>query len=190
MSEGRRAQLALLIIGVLVVLALWLSSRALQTGQSAPLSDENRPLYALEGVRWTRLDEQGRPLLQAKATEVQYYDDRSARFEGLQLQRLGGSAGLWTLQAPVGLMPPGSERIDLERPVEMRGRLKNGDPVHVHAEAMSVDLRRRLIHSSAPVRLEAPYRQARARGLRADWEGTRVELLDQVEVEYGVKPRR
>lgn len=177
-------------IGLLVALTLVLLLRGLRgaPAEVAVAAAAEPPRYELQGIRWTRLDPEGRPLLQATAAQARYFDDRSARFEELQVQRLGAE-GPWTLTAPRGVMPPDEKRIHLTEPAQMNGRLKTGEPVRVTADGMWVDLARREIYTDERVVLQGPQRQARARGLRADWQGTRVQLMNEVEVEYVVQPR-
>lgn len=185
-----RGSLVLAVAAALAIFATLTMLRGFQPEPpQAPVAQTLPPRYQLQGVEWTRLDAQGRPLIEATAATARYYDDKSARFETLQVRRLGAAGGPWNLTAPQGLMPPGEERIQLTDPVEMTGKLKNGDPLRVTAETLWVDLQRKEIHTADRVLLTAPNRQARARGLRADWAGTRVQLLNEVEVDYVAQPR-
>jgi LPS export ABC transporter protein LptC len=181
-----------LFLGVAVVLAGLAALTMLRGFQPAgpePAAGGGMPpRYQLEGVEWTRLDAQGKPLIHATAATARYYDDRSAQFETLQVQRLGES-GPWNLQSPSGRMPAGESRIRLDKPVEMVGQMKSGETVRVDTDSLWVDLERKEIATEDRVRLSGNNRAARARGLRADWTGTQVKLLNEVEVDYVPQPR-
>ncbi|HSW15242.1 MAG TPA: LPS export ABC transporter periplasmic protein LptC, partial [Solimonas sp.] len=174
-----------LFLGLASALALFAVLTLLRGFQPEPPAEvaaqAQLPRYELRGVEWTRLDAQGRPLIEAVAGTIRYYDDESARFDTLEVRRLGAN-GPWNLTSPDGTMPAGEERLRLNPPVLITGRLSNGEPVQIDAESLWVDLQRKEIHTEDRVQLHAPNRQARARGLRADWAGTQLRLLNDVEV--------
>jgi len=186
----RRGSLVLLAVGALVLLAVLLMLRGLDGPPAAQLAAAaDAPRYELQGVNWTRLAADGTPLINATAQRARYYDDHSARFDSVRVERLGTPGGPWTVESPRGLMPADEKRIQLTRPVDMRGKQRNGEPIQVRAESLWIDLEKRELYTEDAVQLNAPHRQARARGLRADWQGTRVQLLNNVEVEYVPTPR-
>jgi len=185
-----RGSLFLALAAALAIFAALTLLHGLQpAAPQAQASLAQQPRYELQGVEWTRLDIQGRPMIEAVASHLRYFDDESARFEALQVRKLGAEGGPWTLTSPSGLMPPREKRLRLDAPVEIAGRLKNGEPVRIDAVNLWVDLQRREIYTEDRVQLHAPNRQARARGLRADWAGTQLRLLNDVEVEYVAQPQ-
>ena len=185
----KRGSLFLVMATLLAGLAALTMLRGFQA-QGTPVAADGSspPRYQLEGVEWTRLDAQGKPLIHATAATARYYDDRSAQFETLQVQRLGES-GPWNLQSPSGNMPAGEQRIRLDKPVAMTGKMKSGETVRVDTDSLWVDLEHKEIATEDYVRLTGTNRAARARGMRADWSGTQVKLLNDVEVEYVPQPR-
>ncbi|AXQ28027.1 LPS export ABC transporter periplasmic protein LptC [Solimonas sp. K1W22B-7] len=186
----KRGSLFFVVAAALAVFATLTLLRGFQPETQQAVAETGMPpRYELQGVQWTRLDAQGKPLIQAAADTARYYDDKSARFEMLSVQRLGEGGGPWNLQSPSGRMPAGQQRIVLDKPVEMTGRMKSGEPVRVDTDSLWVDLERKEIATDDRVRLSGPNRAARARGMRADWGGTQVKLLNEVEVDYVPQPR-
>lgn len=185
-----RGSLFLVVAAVLAVLATLAMLRGFQTepaGSQAVAAQP--PRYELQGVEWTRYDEQGRPLIQATATTARYYDDKSAQFDTLKVQRLGQQGGPWNLEAPGATMPAGEQRIQLGNPVVMTGHMRNGEAVRLDTPTLWLDLQRKDISTDQRVVLSGPNRRARARGMQADWNGTQVKLLNDVEVDYVPQPR-
>lgn len=184
-----RPSVFLAVAAALAAFAALLLLRGFQPEpQQAAAEVGNPPRYQLQGVEWTRLDAQGQPLIRATADTVRYYDDKSAQFETLRVERLG-QGGPWNLNAPRGQMPGGEQRIRLEKPVEMTGKMKSGEDVRVETDSLWVDLERKEIATEDRVRLTGRNRAASATGMRADWNGTQVKLLKDVEVEYVPQPR-
>lgn len=177
------------VAAALAVLAALVLLRGFQPEPPQAAAAAGRaPLYQLQGVEWTRLDAQGKPLINATADTARYYDDKSAQFEALRVERLG-QGGPWNLSSPQGQMPAGQQRIRLDKPVQMTGRMKSGENVRVETDSLWVDLERKEIATEDRVRLSGRNRAASATGMRADWNGTQVQLLKDVEVEYVPQPR-
>lgn len=181
----RRAVLLLSVPAGLAATMVWLLVRGFDPGtpQEAP-SDPGTPArYQLTGVDWTRYDDQGAPLMHAQAARARYFDDKTARLDQVRLDHLGGD-GPWVLTAPSGLVPARERRVQLTAPVRIAGDLPRLGPVELEAVSLWVDPDRREIYTAERVTMDAPGRRASALGLRADWAGERVRLLNQVRVDY------
>ncbi|MGH8481770.1 MAG: LPS export ABC transporter periplasmic protein LptC, partial [Nevskiaceae bacterium] len=63
------------------------------------------------------------------------------------------------------------------------GAVANED-VRLTTQRLWVDLLRRELHTDAPVELRSDFRSATARGLRTDFAGDHVQLLNDVRVDY------
>lgn len=172
--------LALAVVAVVVTLQGFQPEPAAEgEGAAGP-----EPRYELADAQWTRHDPAGTPQLRATAARIEYFDDRSARLTTLTLDQLGGADGPWRIHAPSGTVPAEQMRMQIGPPVRMTGTLRQGGAVDVATERLWIDWQKREIYTDDRVTLTAPRREARARGLRTDWAGTRVRLLRDVRVDY------
>lgn len=141
------------------------------------------PRYALVNAEWLRLDARGEPELRAHAETIDYYADDSVKMKTLTLDALGGTESPWTLTAPRGRVPAHERRVLLEGEVLAQGRYGD-EPVRFTTNSLWVDLLRRELRTDAAVVLDSEFRRASARGLRADFSGGNVQLMNDVQVEY------
>ena len=142
------------------------------------------PRYEVTGAEWIRLGRDGTPEFRARAQSIEYFADQSAHLHGLSLDALGGVQSPWTLSAPEGRSPPHEKRIELTGGVNAHGLADDGSPLAFDTRRLWVDLLRRELYTEAPVELRTDLRRATARGLRADFDGERVQLLNDVVVDY------
>lgn len=183
-----KGSLALLAPILLIVAAFLATLHGFRRGEQVVETPKARqPRYQLLGAEWTRYDAQGRATLHATADTIRYYDDKSAELEHLNMDRLGSQPGPWHLTAPRGYAPANQQRMQLTEPVKMRGQLKNGEPLELTAETLWVDYARREVYTDSAVNVTAPYREVDAVGMRADWAGTRLQLLKNVRVTYATR---
>jgi LPS export ABC transporter protein LptC len=179
----RRLYLAL--PAALLLAALYFAWQGLQGPQSAARAPaEEPPRYAVTGAQWVRLGRQGAPEFRAEAAAIDYYADDSAKLRDIRLDALGGYASPWHIVAPAGEAPPRERRLLLTGEVRAVGEYEDGVPVSFETTRLWVDLLRRELHTDAPVTVQAGDRSAAARGLRADFAGERVQLLNDVRVDY------
>lgn len=169
----------------LVLAAVFFSWQGLQTPPVEVVAAQRElPRYAVTGAQWTRLGVSGEPEFRARAEAIDYYADGSARARVIGLDALGGYDSPWQVAAPAGEAPAHSRRLLLTGGVEAAGEHPNGAPVRFTTERLWVDLLRRELHTEAPVEVRTDFRSATARGLRADFRGERVQLLNDVRVDY------
>lgn len=142
------------------------------------------PRHAVTGAVWVRLGSNGEPEFRAGAAGIDYYADGSATLHDIELDALGGHASPWHVAAPAGEVPPRERRLLLTGGVMAQGQYENGVDVAFETPHLWVDLLRRELHTEAPVQLQTDFRSASARGLRADFSGERVQLLNDVRVDY------
>lgn len=142
------------------------------------------PRYNVTGAEWTRLGRGGAPEFRARAESIDYFNDDSARLHQISLDALGGTQSPWTLTAPEGRAPPREKRLELTGGVTARGTTNDGEPLTFDTRRLWVDLLRRELYTEATVELRTDLRRASARGLRADFDGERVQLLNDVQVDY------
>lgn len=142
------------------------------------------PRYSVTGAQWLRLGRLGEPEFRAEAASVDYFADGTVRLHTISVDALGGYESPWHVEAPLGEAPPRERRILLTGDVRAVGRNIGGAPVTFGTTRLWVDLLRHELHTDAPVQLQADFRSARARGLRADFAGERVQLLNDVRVDY------
>ncbi len=180
----KRRAFWLMPLALIVALGFWLSHRPSVSTEIAKTEEPATPRYALTGATWIKLDGKGQPQFRAQAAQIDFYDDDSARLQTLNVDALGGLDSAWRLNAPSGYLPPQQERLRLDGPITGEGRVGDNEWAQLDAEQLWVDQDRRELSSDRPVSLTSPRKQAKARGLRADFGGKRIELRGNVEARY------
>ena len=175
--------LLLLVPVAVVVFALMLSWRTDEAAQAAALRAEEPPRYAIRDVTWVRLGTDGEPEFRARAAALDYFADDSIKMSAVTLDALGGLRSPWHVEAPRGNAPPRERRLRLTGGVRATGQLANED-VALETPRLWVDLLRRELYTDAEVQFQSDFRSATARGLRSDFEGEHVQLLNDVRVDY------
>ena len=141
------------------------------------------PRYAATGVRWLRLGSDGQPEFRVEAATFDYYADESVALTRVRLDALGGYRSPWHIEAPRGSAPPRERQLRLAGGVRASGDLAS-ERVALATPRLWVDLLRRELHTDAEVKLQTEFRTATARGLRSDFDGERVQLLNDVKMDY------
>ena len=142
------------------------------------------PRYAVTGAELVRLGRDGEPEFRARAVTIDFYADESAHLHTIALDALGGAKSPWHLEAPDAGAPAHQRRLLLTGGVTAHGLADDGSPLTFDTPRLWVDLLRRELYTEAEVELRTDQRRATARGLRADFEGERVQLLNDVQVDY------
>ena len=175
--------LALILAGLIVI---GLGLRAPAEDAAAPAQEP--PRYSVTNAHWLRLNRQGQPEFRAQAASIDYFSDETVQLAELEVDALGGWSSPWHLQAPLGSGRAGERRLLLEsrpeQPVLARGATAEGAPLDFRTDRLWIDLLRRELHTESAVTMESPFRRATARGLKADFNGERVQLLNDVQMEY------
>jgi len=175
--------LFLLVPAAIVVAALMLSWRTEESAQAAALRAEEPPRYAVTDVTWLRLGTDGEPEFRAHAQALDYFADDSITMTDVTLDALGGLRSPWHVEAPRGSAPPRERRLRLAGGVRATGQLASED-VTLVTPRLWVDLLRRELYTDAQVEFQSDFRSATARGLRSDFDGEHVQLLNDVRVDY------
>lgn len=170
---------AALLIGVL--LYTWQHFPEAEPAPVAPAQEP--PRYAATGVQWLRLGREGDPEFRAEADTLDYYADDSVVMHQVRLDALGGYSSPWRLEAPQGQVPPRERRVRLSGGVRASGALAE-ERVNLTTPRLWVDLLRRELHTDAEVKFRSDFRSATARGMRSDFDGEHVQLLNDVQVDY------
>lgn len=170
---------------LLLVAALFFAWQGLQAPPSEARAEAPEPpRYAVTGAEWVRLGSRGEPEFRAQAAAIDYYADGTVKLRTITVDALGGHGSPWHVEAPAGEAPPQERRLLLTGDVHAVGQHASGTPVTFNTTRLWVDLLRRELHTEAPVQLQTDFRSASARGLRADFAGERVQLLNDVRVDY------
>jgi LPS export ABC transporter protein LptC len=181
-----------MIRGLYFIVPVLLAAAALflaWQGLHAPAPDvtaeprAEQPRYAVTGAVWVRLGRGGEPEFRAQAAQIDYYADESANLQSLVVDTLGGTASPWHLTADTGQVPAHERSMLLKGAVEARSHYGNA-PFQFTTDQLWVDLLRRQLRTDSQVRLSSEFRRASARGLQADFSGERVQLLNDVQVDY------
>ncbi|MCI0749060.1 MAG: LPS export ABC transporter periplasmic protein LptC, partial [Nevskiales bacterium] len=142
------------------------------------------PRHTATGVQWLRLNRQGEPEFHARATTLDYYADETVRLRRLTLEMLGGLDSPWRLTAPAGTALLSERRLLLEGEIAAESTSSEGAPIVFTTDRLWVDLLRRELRTENRVTVESGPQRATARGLRTGFSGERVQLLNEVQVDY------
>ena len=176
--------LYLFLAVALVAAALMYTWEGMQEPEPAAVAPtQEPPRYTLTGVRWLRLGQDGEPEFRADAKSLDYFADASVTMRNVKLDALGGYSSPWHLEAPRANAPPRERRLRLTGGVHATGSLANED-VKLVTPRLWVDLLRRELQTDAPVEMQSDFRSVKARGLRSDFDGEHVQLLNDVRVDY------
>jgi LPS export ABC transporter protein LptC len=168
-------------LGAIALALTWQGFQERTPEAAAPAGEP--PRYAVAQVEWLRLGRDGEPEFRARAAALDYFADESGAMRDVKLDALGGYSSPWHLAAPRGSAPPHERRLHLPGGVRATGSLASED-VSLTTPRLWVDLLRRELHTDASVKLQSDFRSATARGLRTDFGGEHVQLLNDVRVDY------
>jgi LPS export ABC transporter protein LptC len=174
--------LFLLIPVALIIGALLLSFHE-EPARAPAAPTQEPPRYTVTDAHWLRLGSDGEPEFRAQAASLEYFADESVKLREVRLDALGGLSSPWHVEAPRGNAPPRERRLRLTGGVTATGALAN-ENVALQTPRLWVDLLRRELHTDAPVDVRSDFRSVKARGLRTDFAGEHVQLLNDVRVDY------
>lgn len=173
-----------LLLGAAAV--LWLGSMLSDgggpTGDTA-VAVADPPRYTVRGARWTRSDETGAPLFSVRAEALTVFASERVAIEAPRVIGLGNH-DVWSLQAPRGEVPAGTRALELTGGVTIAGQWPDGAALDGELARLTADAGNRELRSDADVRLDGPGRSMRGTGLRADWDGGRLRVLENVRMQY------
>lgn len=185
MRSGREWLLALLL-GVVIVLWGTNVSRQSESPKTTTAEVREPPRYVVRDARWLRTDADGAPLFRVQATRLAMYADERTVIQEPTVDGLG-EQDAWSLRAPRGDIPAGSRNLELSGGVDVSGEWADGSPLDARTERLTIDVSDRLLRTQQPVHVTGPGRDLRSVGLRTDWDGDRLTLLDQVRVTYDAR---
>lgn len=144
-----------------------------------------QPRYVLRGTQWRSFDAAGAVSYEGRASNIEYFDDQSARLRDFEVSLLAARGAPWTATAPEGYAPPGSrDRMQLRGGVEGQGRWPDGEALQFRTPELWVDAGSESLETEARVEVDSATRRARARGLKVDGERQKLALLHEVEMRY------
>lgn len=184
MKRGKHEWLLALLLGGAVVVWLgdFLSGSDSSTDNTGVTpSDPKR--YEVRGADWTRTAETGAPRFRVSAQSLSMHASERVAIVAPRVSGLGRDDA-WRLSAPLGEVPAESRTLTLSGGVSITGSWPDGAALEGETEALTVALDAEELRSEHAVELRGPGRRMRGVGLRADTDGERLRLLDQVRVEY------
>jgi LPS export ABC transporter protein LptC len=147
------------------------------------------PHYTASAVDLQRFNRQGELIIQGHAVTVQYFDDGSIHAEHLQVTTLGTHASPWHMTAAAADMAGRDSPINLTGPVDANSRWPDTqEALHLQTPRLQIDPGAHRILTDARVDLLGTSRSANAKGMRADFAGHTVQLLNDVHMTYVVPP--
>jgi LPS export ABC transporter protein LptC len=183
-----RSLLTLMVSVLVIALVVWSLSGLESTTTETQSLDAKKPRYSAKKAEWTHLNTQGVAEFHLTADVVDYYDDRSAKMQGVMIDRLRTGQSPWRLTAPQGTMPPQENRVLLENPVHAVGTLQSGETVDINTPRLWADGTRNELYTGDAVQVSGRNWRATATGLRADLAGEKVALLKNTQVKYASHP--
>jgi LPS export ABC transporter protein LptC len=170
-------------LGALLVLIVQF---AMREDASAPggQQDAAQPRYTVRGAQWRRLDPEGKPMFDARAETIDYYDDRSAKLSQIELTALAGRGAPWKMTAPQGEALDRPQRLHLIGGVEGNGRWPDGETLAFHTPDLWMDADAEILHTESAVDLRSASRAVSGRGLRVDGKSQKLWLEHDVDVHY------
>lgn len=179
---------ALVVLPIVLVAALLLWSLRgtdepnATTGRTSPV---DAPRYTMKAAEWTRLDEQGAPLVTAVADIIDVYDDDSASLRVLEVTTASGDNGVpWKLTAPEGRAPPNERRLQLLGGVVGTGAWPDGEALRFTTPDLWVDPDKHALDTAAGVQFSSAHRNGRSRSLQANWATQQLRMSKDVEIRY------
>lgn len=174
---------------ILIVVAVIWSLRGLEDAapeMKAPQASD--PRYTAKKAEWTHLNAQGVAEFHLTADTIDYFDDRSAKLQGVMIDRLRTGENPWRLTAPQGTMPPQENRVLLQDPVHAIGTLQSGETVSIDTPRLWADATRNELYTSDAVQISGSNWFATSIGLRADLSGDKMTLQKNIKVKYAQRP--
>lgn len=177
-----------LLLPILVLLIVVLGALSLRRGpatQNAAAPATEPPRYTVRTARWQRFDADGKPMFEATADSIEYFDDESAELHTLDLTALsGGDGDPWRASAPSGHSPPGEHRLQLTGGVKGQGHWPDGEPLEFATPDLWLDPSEKRLDTTSKVTIQSPTRSAEAVGLRVDGQHSTIHLLKDVRIRY------
>jgi LPS export ABC transporter protein LptC len=177
-----------LLLPILVLLVVVLGALSFRRGpstQNVAANGQEPPRYTVHTARWQRFDSEGKPMFEATADSIEYFDDESAELHTLELTALGGGDGdPWRASAPSGHSPANEHRVQLTGGVTGKGHWPDGEPLEFSTPDLWLDPTEKRLDTAAKVVIKSPTRAAEAVGLHVDGEHSTIHLLNDVRIRY------
>src|SRR5699024_4934490 len=181
----RAAITALVIAAVgLVGWRLWAPGAGLGPGIEINVSAPEGSDYFMRGASIYQMNERGKLDYHLNAASILHYPDDSARLYDIHGRYVGASDSWWSLQAPQGLVPPGSRDIRLIGGVVVKHPQPEGDTVVINTRYAWFRSQANLIETKAHATATTPGRIMEGDGMRITFNDDQLKLLDNVHVRY------
>lgn len=184
MSMVDRQSVAFPVLAAVAAVAAWLTIAGFRetAGETSEIN-EQRPRYHIEGARWQRYDDQGAPLFELTARDVDYFDDASMELSDIDLETRGAN-NQWTLTAPRGSVAAGEEVLRLHPQVDLKGQARDQRPLALETPNLFVNWAERTLDTDDSIVARSLGQTLDAVGMHADWAAERVTFKSQVKVRH------
>jgi LPS export ABC transporter protein LptC len=178
-------RLLLPLVAVALAAMLWSLQRH-EHDAIVPATDAaHPPRYLIDVARLSRFNDEGRLTVRGTATDLEYFDDESARAKNLDADTFDDDQNSWNVTSPSVFMPAQTRKFLLEGNVVAKGKWPDsGLPVTVRTTQLWVDPDTHLLSTEQDVTLDSDGRDGSGTGLRADWVARRLQLLHNVKMRY------
>lgn len=150
-----------------------------QVPSSLPEAAPAKADYYLRDAEVDVMDESGRLSYRLKTTELLRYNDRTSRLTDVAIDSLGGSDGVWRLQAGQAVITENQERLLLSGGVRMQTQGARGATL-LTTQTLNVELKDDRMTTADPVHVESPDLELHAVGMQAGFKSRNLALLNNV----------
>lgn len=180
-----RAAIVMLVIAAvgLVGWRIMSPSGGIGTGIDITVSAPAGSDYFMRNATIYQMSDSGQLDYRMQAAQILHYPDSSARLLDIDARYISNDSW-WTLQAPRGLVPPGSRDIHLIGGVEVTHPQPDADTVVINTDHAWFRSEQNLIETDAHATATSPGRIAEGDGLRITLDNDHMKLLDNVHVRY------
>ncbi|PVY70762.1 lipopolysaccharide export system protein LptC [Tamilnaduibacter salinus] len=185
----RLRHLLIVVIAMALVALLWQSDEQSHPDSAADLRGPDEPdSFVVNGV-FRSYSEDGALKSELHSERIEQFDNRKVAhlMSPRAVIRNTGTEQPWVLEAAEGRYERNQEQLHLSGNVAITRPLDDGAQARLSSDRLTLDNRRRIVHTDAPVVLDSPRGVTHAVGLKG-WIDDRVlELQSQVEGRYDLR---
>lgn len=183
---------ALIILSVVLLSLLWQSEEKTGDNEAEQLRGPKEPDSFVVNGEYRSYSESGDIAMVFKSPRVEQFDaENRAHMQSPRATLIDSSSGQpWTIKADDGNYRLNRDIIDLTGSVVISRALPSGQEGKLETTHLTLDNKKRIVHTDAPVVLRDPRGVTRATGMKAWIDKRIVKLQSQVEGQYELSSPR
>lgn len=177
---------SLWLITAIVALSVLISSSWLvktRVPADLPQAAPARADYYLRDAEIDVMDENGQLSYRLRTAELLRFNDHSSQMTDVKIDSLGGSKGVWQLEAGKAVIGENQEHLMLSNGVRLRTQAPQGATL-LTTQNMKVGLKDNRMATTDPVHIKGPEFETRAIGLQASLKSRDLTLMNNVQTRY------